>query len=117
MVWGKIEVKKSLESCYKIQRKFYISEQLNKETEIKKYIWHKKKPLAYTFHYWGAFFRGGLCLGGFCPRPKVPLVIQFLILDIYFKFVAGKCLIPYQTSFVFTGFGEFGLYAHNHFDI
>ena len=30
--------KKSLESCYKIQRKFYISEQINKETEIKKYI-------------------------------------------------------------------------------
>jgi hypothetical protein len=37
------EVKKSLESCYKTQRKFCISEQLNKETEIKKYIWHKKK--------------------------------------------------------------------------
>ena len=70
------------------------------------------KPISLYFSLLGSFLSGG-----FCPRPKVPLVIQFLILDIYFKFVAGKCLIPYQTSFVFTGLGEFGLYAHNHFDI
>ena len=42
MAWGKKKLKKFLESCYKIQRKFYISEQLNKETEIKKYIRHQK---------------------------------------------------------------------------
>jgi hypothetical protein len=35
-------------------RKFYISKQLNKEIEIKKYM-TQKKPLIYTFHYWGAF--------------------------------------------------------------
>jgi hypothetical protein len=40
MVWGK-KKKKSLGSYYKIQRKFYISKQLNKDTEKKKYIWHK----------------------------------------------------------------------------
>jgi hypothetical protein len=58
MVWGK---KKSLESCYKIQRKFYISEQLNKETEIKKYIWHKKNTINLYF----------LLSGGFCPEAYV----------------------------------------------
>ena len=69
-IW--FEVKKSLESCYKIQRKFYISEQLNKETEIKKYIRHKKKPLTYTFHYWGAF-----CWGAFVLDPKYPQSFNF----------------------------------------
>ena len=64
MAWGKKKFLKSLESCYKIQRKFYISEQLNKETEIKKIHTTQKKTLTYTFHYWGAF-----CLG-FCPRPN-----------------------------------------------
>jgi TRAP-type C4-dicarboxylate transport system permease small subunit len=34
-----------------IQRKLYISEQLNKETEIKKIHTTQKKPLTYTFHY------------------------------------------------------------------
>jgi hypothetical protein len=59
-IWVKYRGKKSLESCYKIQRKFYISEHLNKETEIKKYIRHKKKTLTYTFHYCGGFFVRGL---------------------------------------------------------
>jgi hypothetical protein len=33
-------------------KKFYIFEQLNRDTE-KKYL--AQKPLTYTFHYWGAF--------------------------------------------------------------
>jgi hypothetical protein len=47
MAWGKKKFLKSLESCYKIQRKFYISEQLNKETEIKKIHTTQKKTLTY----------------------------------------------------------------------
>ena len=36
------EVKKSLESSYKIQRKLYISNQVNRETEKKIYLTQKK---------------------------------------------------------------------------
>ena len=46
---------KNLESCYKIQRKFYISEQSNKDTEKNIY---DTKTLTYTFHYCGAFVWG-----------------------------------------------------------
>ena len=36
-----------------MQRQFYISKKLSKDTE--KNIFMKQKPLTYTFYYWGAF--------------------------------------------------------------
>jgi hypothetical protein len=66
-------------------RKFYISKQLNKEIEIKKYM-TQKKTLIYTFHYWEAFCRGGgFCLGAyvrgaFVLDPKETILPQQILI-------------------------------------
>jgi hypothetical protein len=61
LIWFEVKyrsLKKRLESCYKIHRKFYISEQLNKDTEKNIYVTQKIVKLCFSL------------LGGFCPRPK-----------------------------------------------